>query len=67
MGRILNDMFDDDDPKDLYKQIVISLLYYEMMHINKVTILEKIDIKLNMTEDADVNLPAYTTKYSTKG
>lgn len=66
MGRVLNDIFDDSDPTDLHKKILIPLLYYGMMRINKENILKKKDIRLDTTEDINVNFP-YTTTRSTKG
>ena len=66
MGRSLNDQFNDDDPKDLGKKVAISLFYYGLMRINEVKQLTLKDVKLNMTDDIEVDFP-YTTKRSTRG
>ena len=57
MGRSLNNQFNNDNPKDIGKKIAVALLYYGLLHINKVKKLQLKDLKISMTEDAEVNFP----------
>ena len=66
MGRVLGNTFSYNNPKDLHMNIAISLLYYSMMIIKKVKLLQQKGIRLDMTSDVEVDF-LYHTKCSTKG
>ena len=66
MKKVLMEMYNEDDPQDLLEKITVSLMYYGLLRGGEVLQIEKKDVRLDLTEDIEVDFP-YKTKRSAKG
>ena len=64
--QLLAEYLDGDKPEELEKKIAIALLYYGLLRYSEVLAINENDVRLDLTENIEVNIPHYS-KRSEKG